>query len=157
MRDMEFILRFLALNTDNIKNAPKGNISLKKLLNEYMGSASNNTEEAINHQREVFRSTIRFIREHIGDSAFFNIVAGEPGKIRKRFYPTIFDSLMVATAIAIEELGTDIPTLNLEAKRLDVLQNEHFRKYTSEGTMQTDSIHGRVSLLLEGLYGIQYI
>jgi hypothetical protein len=157
MRDMEFILRFLALNTDHIKNAPKGNVSLKKLLNEYMGCKTNNTDYAINTQRAVFISTIEFIKDNVGDSAFYNIVAGEPGKIRKRFYPTIFDSLMVATAIAIEKLGADIPTDTLEAKRLDILQNEDFRKYISEGTMQTESIHGRISLLLEGLYGIQYI
>ena len=157
MRDMEFILRFLALNTDKIKKAPKGNVSLKKLLNEYMGCKSNNTSVAINAQRDVFKSTIKFIKDNVGDSAFYNIVAGEPGKIRKRFYPTIFDSMMVATAIALKELGDNIPKNNLEAKRLDVLLNDDFRKYISEGTMQTESIHGRVSLLLEGLYGIQYI
>lgn len=156
MRDMELILRFLALNTDEIKNAAKGNVSLKKLLNEYMGDKKNNTDAAINAQRDTFESTIKFIKENIGDSAFYNIVAGEPGKIRKRFYPTIFDSLMVATAIALEQLGTGIPTDNLEAKRLDILQDENFRKFISEGTMQTESIHGRIALLLEGLYGIQY-
>ena len=63
---------------------------------------------------------------------------------------------MVATAIALEQLGTGIPTDNLEAKRLDILQDENFRKFISEGTMQTESIHGRIALLLEGLYGIQY-
>jgi len=157
MKDMEFILRFLALNTDSIRVAPKGNISLKKLLNEYMGSEDNNTDDAINIQREVFKSTIKFIREEIGDLAFYNTVAGEPDKIRKRFYPTIYDSLMVATAIALKELGAEIPTDNLEAKRLDILQNEDFRKYISVGTMQAESIQGRVSILLEGLYGIQYI
>ncbi|MCL1123324.1 DUF262 domain-containing protein [Shewanella surugensis] len=157
MRDIEFILRFLALNTEKIKNVPKGNNSLKKLLNEYMGCKTNNTDDAINIQRAAFTSTIEFIKDNIGNSAFYNIVEGEPGKIRKRFYPTIFDALMVATAIALEKLGAGIPTDNLEAKRLDVLQNESFRKYISEGTMQTESIHGRVSLLLEGLYGIQYI
>ena len=156
MRDMELILRFLALNTDEIKNAAKGNVSLKKLLNEYMGDKKNNTDAAINAQRDTFESTIKFIKENIGDSAFYNIVAGEPGKIRKRFYPTIFDSLMVATAIALEQLGTGIPTDNLEAKRLDILQDENFRKFISEGTMQTESIQGRIALLLEGLYGIQY-
>ena len=157
MKDMELILRFLALDSARIKEAPKGNISLKKLLNEYMGDKTNNTFDAITAQKEKFLTTITFINEHIGNSAFFNLVAGDQTKIRKRFYPTIFDSLMVATSIALRDLGDEIPKDNLEAKRLIVLQDDHYRKYISEGTMQIDSIHGRVSILLEGLYGIKYI
>lgn len=156
MKDVEFILRFLALNSDDVKNAPKGNISLKKLLNEYMGDPENNTEKAILKQRSDFKSSIKFIRDNIGENAFFNIVSGDPGKIRKRFYPTIFDALMVSTAIAIDALGDNIPNKNLEAKRLDVLQRDDFRRFVSEGTMQAESIHGRISIFLEALYGLQY-
>lgn len=157
MKDMEFILRFFALNSDKVKNAVKGNLSLKKLLNEYMGDLANNKETSIKEQREIFEKTVSFIRKNIGDNAFFNIASGDPDKIRKRFYPTIFDSLMVATAIAIKELGDNVPTNGLEGKRLDVLQDQEFRKYISEGTMQLECIHGRISKLLEGLYGLQYI
>jgi len=156
MRDVEFILRFFALNTDTVKNAPKGNLSLKKLLNEYMGYKENNTNELIADLRKTFESTILFIKENIGSDAFYNIVSGEPDKIRRRFYPTIFDSIMVATAIALKRLGKDIPTESLEEKRLQLLQIPEYRKFTSEGTMQTESLHGRISLALEVLYGIQY-
>ncbi|MFB2887237.1 DUF262 domain-containing protein [Aeromonas veronii] len=156
MKDMELILRFLAMDTDKVKQAPKGNISLKKLLNEHMGEQKNNSPHAIQKQKEAFTSSISFIRQYFGENAFYNIISSEPDKIRKRFYPTIFDSLMIATSIAIRELGDNIPTQNLESKRIEVLKRNDFRKYISEGTMQTDSIHGRVSLLLEGLYGIQY-
>ncbi|WP_049721911.1 DUF262 domain-containing protein [Gilvimarinus polysaccharolyticus] len=156
MKDMEFILRYLALNTDKVKNAQKGNISLKKLLNEYMGDEQNNTDEKVRSLKETFARTISFVRNNIGDDAFHNIVSGDRSKIRKRFYPTIFDSIMVGTTIALEHLGDDIPIANLEEKRLDLLQIEEYRKFTSEGTMQADSIHGRISHVLEVMYGIQY-
>ena len=156
MKDMEFILRYLALNSDKVKNTPKGNISLKKLLNEFMGSSENNKQVNINKFRDEFNNAIEFIYKNIGNDAFHNIVAGEPLKIRKRFYPTIFDSLMVATTIALNIMGDDISKDGLEGKRLDLLQNQTYKKYISEGTMQAESIHGRISFVLEALYGIQY-
>ncbi|HSI44157.1 MAG TPA: DUF262 domain-containing protein [Methylotenera sp.] len=156
MKDIEFILRFFALNTEKVKNAAKGNISLKKLLNEFMGDKANNTDDAISKLRFDFESAISFVYNNIGTNAFYNIVSGDPGKIRKRFYPTVFDSVMVATSIAINKLGPKIPTADLEAKRIHLLQIPEYRKFISEGTMQTESIHGRILLALEVLYGIQY-
>lgn len=156
MKDMEFILRYASLNTDKVKFAPKGNISLKKLLNEFMGHSENNTAENIEKLKSEFEKTIFFICQHIGEDAFHNIVGGDPLKIRKRFYPTLFDSIMVATTIALNALGKNIPTKNLESKRLNLLQNATYRKHISEGTMQSESIHGRISLALEALYGIKY-
>ncbi|MEI8635062.1 DUF262 domain-containing protein [Vibrio sp. PP-XX7] len=123
MKDMEFILRYFAINTDKVKNAPKGNISLKKLLNEYMGNAQNNTDQKVASLKETFARTISFIRNNIGDDAFHNIGSGDREKIRKRFYPTIFDSIMVGTTIALENLGDDIPTANLEEKEIGPFAN----------------------------------
>lgn len=156
MKDMEFILRYLSLNTEKIKLAEKGNISLKKLLNEFMGDSKNNTPTSIEKFRTNFEKTISFIFQHIGEDAFYNIVTGEPTKIRKRFYPTLFDSIMVATTIAINKLGNDIPKEGLNDKRLNLLQRPEFKKFISEGTMQAESIQGRISFVLEVLYGIQY-
>lgn len=156
MRDSEYILRFFALNTDKIKNQEKGNISLKKTLNEYMGNIENNAEEHIEILTTDFNKTISFISENVGDNAFFNIVSNNPEKIRKRFYPTIFDSIAIATSIALSELGDNIPTDNLEQKRLDLLQDETYKAHITQGTMQIDNIHGRISMVLESFYGLQY-
>lgn len=156
MRDSEYILRFFALNTDEIKNQEKGNISLKKTLNEYMGNIENNAEEHIEILTTDFNKTISFISENVGDNAFFNIVSNNPEKIRKRFYPTIFDSISIATSIALSELGDNIPTDNLEQKRLDLLQDETYKTHITQGTMQIDNIHGRISMVLESFYGLQY-
>ena len=64
MRDLEFILRFFALNTPEILNARKGNISLKKNLNEFMGAKENNTPEKIQLLEKEFndiKSTNRLL------------------------------------------------------------------------------------------------
>lgn len=156
MRDSEFILRYFALRTDEIKNHKKGNLSLKKHLNEFMGNAQNNTDGFINNSSDLFKKTIDFIHENIGENAFFNIVSNDPQRIRKRFYPTIFDSVAVATSIALERLGDKIPSVNLEEKRLKLLQDEDFKKYITQGTMQIENIHGRIKMVLESFYGLQY-
>ena len=156
MRDMEFILRFLALDTDFIKHNEASTISLKKYLNEFMGSTSSQTPQIIEQRREKFNAVMNFVLKNIGGNAFFNITAGDEAKIRKRFYPTIFDSICPAVAIAFRQLGNEIPTNNLEEKRLALLKNEEYKKYISEGTMQISHIHGRINLALNYLFDISY-
>ncbi|WP_274870631.1 DUF262 domain-containing protein [Serratia marcescens] len=155
MRDMEFILRVLALNTPNIRHSEAGNISLKKLLNEFMGKKENNTEVMTNHFKHIFNSTIDYIYDHIGTDAFFNIVQTNPPRIRRRFYPTIFDAVFIATAIYLHEQNGTVKE-NLEEKRFELLQNATFRNHITSGTMQLDNIHGRISMVLESLYDAQY-
>ncbi len=156
MRDIEYILRLFALNTSFIKNQKKGSISLKKVLNEYMGAPENNTEIKINTLSDSFKNTISFISDNIGENAFFNIVSNNPEKIRKRFYPTIFDSITIATTIALKKLGSNIPTDNLEDKRLALLQDDKYKTHITQGTMKIENIHGRIAMVLENFYGLQY-
>lgn len=156
MRDMEFILRFLALDTDFIKRNQASTISLKKYLNEFMGSTSSQTPQIIEERRNKFNMVMDFVLHNIGENAFFNITAGDESKIRKRFYPTIFDSVCPAVAIAFRQFGDQIPTHNLEEKRLALLKDEDYKKYISEGTMQISHIHGRINLALNYLFDIRY-
>jgi hypothetical protein len=121
-----------------------------------MGSENSQTPEIIEYRREKFNATMAFINNNIGENAFYNITGGDETKIRKRFYPTIFDSICPAVSIALERLGTDIPTENLESKRLQLLKDEDYRKFTSEGTMQISHIHGRINLALNYLFDISY-
>lgn len=155
MRDMEFILRGLALNSNKIKNHEAGNISLKKLLNEFMGSRINNNPDTIDFIKHDFEDTIEFIYENIGGEAFFNIISSDPSRIRRRFYPTIFDAIYVATSIALKS-GEDFNVDSLEERRLALLQNPIFRGHITSGTMQIENIHGRISMVLESLYGLEY-
>ena len=153
MRDLEFILRFLGLNTEYIRNYPKSNISLKKYLNEFMGNKMNNTEESIKNFRDDFNTTISVVKNLFGENAFYNIQSTDLNTVRKRFYPTIFDAIMISTSIALKN-GLEISKSN-EARRIDLLKDPSFRKYISEGTMQTEHINGRVNLALSYLYDIK--
>jgi hypothetical protein len=156
MRDMEFILRFLALDTKFIKENESSSISLKKYLNEFMGASSSQNPDIVEERKNKFNFVMQFIIENIGENAFYNITGGDDTKIRKRFYPTIFDAICPAVAIAYRHFGDEIPKDNLESKRLDLLKDPEFRKYTSEGTMQISHIHGRINKALNYLFGISY-
>jgi uncharacterized protein with ParB-like and HNH nuclease domain len=156
MRDIEYILRFIALNPDELWKIKSSAISLKKYLNEFMGKDSSNSEEAISSADTNFRTIIKFIYNNIGKNSFFNIQSTDHTKIRKRFHPTIFDSITIATSIALKKLNANINTENLEKKRHNLLLDPVYRKYTTEGTMQLEHLRGRISLALEELYGIQY-
>lgn len=155
MRDMEFILRAFSLNNEETRLSGSGNLSLKKLLNEFMGAKHNNTEAAITFFREDFNKTIDFIHDKIGPDAFFNIVQTTPPRIRRRFYPTIFDAVYIATSMYIRS-GRQISQRNFESLRFELLQNSAFRDHISSGTMQVDNIHGRISMVLRKLYDAEY-
>ncbi|MFS7246835.1 DUF262 domain-containing protein [Rahnella inusitata] len=155
MRDMEFILRVFSLNNEQIRLSGSGNLSLKKLLNEFMGSKNNNTDAAIAFFKEDFNKTIDFIYEKIGTEAFFNIVQTSPPRIRRRFYPTIFDAIYIATSMHLRS-NRQITERNFESLRLELLQNSDFRNHISSGTMQIDNIHGRISMVLRKLYDAEY-
>lgn len=73
MRDLEFILRIFALKSKEIESSIKGSVSLKKVLNEFMGSKENNKVETINKFRKVFVNSISTIRNLFGENAFFNV------------------------------------------------------------------------------------
>ncbi len=156
MRDMEFILRFFALDTNFVKDNKSSSISLKKYLNEFMGNHNSQDINVIKEREEKFHFVMQFIKNNIGENSFYNITGGNDLKIRKRFYPTIFDSICVAVAIAHRRLGDDIPTENLEKKRLELLKDTEYRTYISEGTMQISHIHGRINKALNYLFGINY-
>lgn len=151
MRDLEYILRFLALNTPEVMQSTKSNISLKKHLNEFMGKKTNNTESKINDFANDFNETLQLVYEQFGENSFYNVQISDLTTIRKRFYPTIFDSIMIATSIA-KKIGITIE--NNENKRLNLLRDQDYRRFCSEGTMLIEHINGRVNLALKHLYNI---
>jgi len=71
--------------------------------------------------------------------------------LRKRFNPTVFDSIMVATATALNR-GWTHQGRSMEEKRLQLLKDEKYREFITMGTMQVDHIQGRIRIALETLY-----
>lgn len=121
-----------------------------------MGSENSQNTDIITERRKKFNYVMQFIIKNLGENAFYNITAGDETKIRKRFYPTIFDAICPAVAIAHRHFGDAMPTESLEEKRIAMLKDEDFRTYSSEGTMQIAHIHGRIGKALNYLFGINY-
>jgi uncharacterized protein with ParB-like and HNH nuclease domain len=151
MRDVEFILRFLALYDGHASLPEKGSISLKKYLNEYMDANKNADTAWISERRDVFVKTVKSIRLVYGDTAFNNLM-NDLVTLRKRFNPTVFDSLMVASANAIDN-GWNPEGQQMEETRLRLLKDAKYREYITMGTMQVDHIQGRIKMALSTLYG----
>jgi uncharacterized protein with ParB-like and HNH nuclease domain len=152
MRDLEFILRFFALRSKDVPETGKGSISLKKTLNEYMGSKENNEPSAVIKFQKEFSESIATVKKLFGENAFFNVQSNDLTTIRKRFYPTVYDSIMIATTIALDN-GTDT-SKTTESDRLALLRDDKFREYSTQGTMKVEHIRGRIELALKYLYRI---
>lgn len=152
MIDIEFILRFFTLSQPQIINRKANSISLKKELNDYMSDNKNLDDGLKVHLEKEFTECISFISTHIGVDAFFNL-KNDFSAIRKKFYPTVFDSIMIATRIA-RSRGFSTSE-NLEEKRLSLLKDEDYRNSITQGTMKLDNIRMRIDKALTYLYNMR--
>lgn len=149
MLDLEFILRFFTLSQDKILRSNKYKISLKKELNDYMNKYRKADDVFIEACTCNFESTIDFIWLHFGETAFYNL-QNDLVHFRNKFYPTIYDSLMIGTSIALRN-GFSCEGL-LEEKRLELLRDAQYRESITQGTMQIEHIQTRVNKVLEMIY-----
>lgn len=152
MLDLEFILRFFTLSQDKILKSKRYLISLKKELNDYMNKYRKADEQFIADRTHDFETTIRFIYDHFGESAFFNL-QNDLEHLRNKFNPTVYDSMMIGTCIAIRRGYTHVGSL--EEERLQLLRDVDYRESITQGTMQTDHIRTRISKVLDIIYGMQ--
>ncbi|MBI4945049.1 MAG: DUF262 domain-containing protein [Bacteroidetes bacterium] len=155
MLDIEFILRFFALSTAALREKDKGMISLKKYLNDYMDSKESKDDQVLTQRKEDFTKTIDFIYKSFGERAFHNISPKEPEKLVKKFHPTVFDSISVATFYALKKK----PNLSIdgaEEKRIALLKDKKYENYTTIRTTNYESINGRISLALQYLYNMKH-
>lgn len=154
MLDIEFILRFLALSETNFLKYTKTAIQLKKFLNDFMYENEKMSQDKINLFEERFVQTINKVYSFFQEEAFFNIsINSGITKSIKKFNPTIFDSIMISSYIAISK-NPSITTDN--TKRIELLKNEEYQEAISVRTTNTESINKRISLALNILYGLKY-
>lgn len=153
MLDLEFILRFFAMDKDSIYNSSSKHIVLKQILNDEMADHQNDTQY-INKCKEKFLTIIDFIYNKYGEEAFFNLQK-DLTVVRKRFYPTIFDSIMIATSIAFERGFVPIDNGKFQDKRMSLVKDIEYRESITQGTMQVQNIKTRIGKALQYLYGIQ--
>ncbi|MDX9913292.1 MAG: DUF262 domain-containing protein [Candidatus Moranbacteria bacterium] len=157
MRDIELILRFFALKSENIKNIKIAQISLKKYLNDFMGENKNLDKDTENIMRTNFNETMKLIYESFGKTAFRNFIDNSKELTSKRFHPTIFDSIAIATSNAIEVMGDNLDLKNIKLKRENLLRNEKYQQYISVRTTNIESILGRINLASKTLFDIDYV
>lgn len=156
MRDIEFILRFIALAESDltILQEAQNQISMKKFLNDFMGSKESNSQANLDKWQQKFIKTIAYIHNNIGVHAFQNIASKDHLKYVNRFHPTIFDSVACATSIALEQQpNINIP--DLENKRIELLKNDTFADLIYTRTTNVDRIIARIVMALKYLYNIE--
>jgi hypothetical protein len=157
MRDMEFILRFFALSSHELLSSKNdGRISLKKYLNEFMGSSDVRQPDKLDSMRENFIQTASLVNDRFGKEAFHNISPKEPGKLIKKFNPTIFDSIMIASNLAARRGLVDTQDKDYRKLRLELLHNDEYQDLIKVRTTDIDRIQKRVLLALQYLYNIDY-
>lgn len=149
MKDLEFILRFFALSSNEVQESTRIQISLKNLLDRYMNLKENNNSESIQRMEKEFIDVIDLIYENLGINAFHNIATKEDIYI-ERFHPTIYDSIMIATSKALKN---NIDPIKLEEKKRKLLANKDYKKFISERTTNVDHIKGRINTAYKILFG----
>jgi len=157
MRDMEFILRFFALSSHELLSSKDdGRISLKKYLNEFMGSSDVRQPDKLDSMRENFIQTASLVHDRFGKEAFHNISPKETGKLIKKFNPTIFDSIMIASNLAARRRLVDTQDKDYRKLRLELLHNDEYQDLIKVRTTDIARIQKRVLLALQYLYDIDY-
>lgn len=154
MRDLELILRFFAMNTENVYRSKDTTITLKHLLNRYMCDNLSADEPFLANRRKDFESVIDFIYDNFGEEAFFNL-QNDLEKMRRRLYPTVLDSIMVATFIALAQDYKVEAGVDMKQRRMDLLRDADYRNSITQGTMRVDNIKMRISKALSILYHIE--
>ena len=157
MRDMEFILRFLALDSEKFNKIRTKQVSLKKFLNEFMGDPNSILPSVIQTNREKFLTTIHFLDNFLGEQAFHNISSIDQIKIVNKFNPTIFDSIMIATGFVLKtNQDIKIEKNVLVQRKLNLLQNEEYQDLIKVRTTTIERINRRIELAAKYLYGATY-
>lgn len=152
MRDMECILRFFAiadLASEDPNTAPS-RVSLKKYLNQYMGS--HNQESLCENLRTRFLSSIAYAYEHLGIDAFHNVSPSNPDRLVQAFSATVFDSVLIAIDIGLRRGIAEKYSAGLAERRKEILQDKNFQKYLSLETMRSETIRNRVGGMYHALF-----
>jgi uncharacterized protein with ParB-like and HNH nuclease domain len=155
MRDIEFILRFMALSNKDFRHVEATSISLKKYLNEFMGMEENNQVDSIDSLKDKFIEASETVYACFGVEAFHNISTKYPDKLVPKFNPTIYDSIMIATSLALTN-GYSFSENIYKEKRLRLLRDETYQDAISIRTTNIDKINARFRLALQYLFEIDY-
>lgn len=154
MRDMEYILRFFALSSEEYKNGTQERISLRKFLDLYMKNHSELNEEDQARMAQRFIGSIEMASNLFGNSVFQNISPSDNTKYVQKFSPTIFDSILIAIDSAIRRGAGSLE--NPPAQKTLLLQDERYKFVIAQETMRRSSINDRINKASNFLFGVEY-
>lgn len=154
MRDIEFILRFFALSSEQFRAITQERLSLRQLLDIYMKNLAN-VNSATNAEMESrFENAANLADEMLGASAFHNVSPSDNTKYVPKFSPTIFDSIFVAIDNAVTRGITPLP--NPQANKMGLLQDAEYRSAITQETMRKSNIKLRIKKASNYLFGVNY-
>ena len=132
MRDIELIVRFLALHEKSDSYAKP----MKKFLNDYMGI--HRKESNLAKYQEAFLISAQRVVECLG---------GRPFHVRRGINVAVFDATMVAFA------KSDFTPPDIYERYKSLLADDRFIKATSAGTTDVDTVKERLQLAGSFLFG----
>lgn len=149
MRDIEYILRFFVMKTDDVLKSDAKQISLKKSLNIFMDNHKNDTAKDLEEFKAEFLSTIQLVESLIGENAFRNFTKNG---FSKKFHPAIFDAIMVSAFLANKK-EHDICAITVEQHK-ELFSNNDFKNAVSKQTTNIENIKKRIQLAGKILFGV---
>jgi len=149
MRDIEYILRFFVMKTDDVLKSDGKQISLKKSLNMFMDDHKDDSVDKLDKFRSDFLNTIQLVSNSIGKNAFKNLT---PSGFSKKFHPAIFDAIMVSVFLA-QQAGYDIRAVSVEQHK-ELFDNTEFKDAVSKRTTDIENIKKRIQLAGKILFGV---
>ena len=154
MRDMEYILRFFALSSDEFKVGTPGRLSLRRHLDLFIKSNAKIPDEESGDLERRFYAAIDMAFLLFGENAFHNVSPSDTSRFVPKFNPTIFDSIMAAINSAIRR-GIS-PIGDPVEQRLQLLRDVEYRSVISQETMHRSSIDKRFEKASSFLFGVGY-
>jgi len=139
-RDVELILRFLALYFDSA-NYEK---PMQSFLNDFMGG--NRDLESFDEQTiaNVFFKTVEFIHDNLGIKAF---------KPKGALNAAIFDSLMVGVASRLRD-GVISNSQSFKRAYYELLDNEEYRQATETATTDEENVQKRLNIAIQAFANV---
>ena len=132
MRDLELIVRFLAL----FEKGDSYYKPMKQFLNDFMGS--NQWNEDLDQYRTIFLDTVKKVHRSLGDKPF---------NIRRGINVAVFDSIMVAFAESRPVPG------DIKRRFEKLIKNPSYDQSVTSGTTAVDTVKNRIKLAREILFG----
>lgn len=154
MRDMEFILRFFTLSSNQLKNAQADRLSLRQLLDIYIKNHAAIDDATCNEMGKRFTQAVSLAHAMFGINAFHNVSPSDKSKFVTKFSPTIFDSILIAIDGALRRNVAPLP--NAVALKAAMLEDAAYKTAISTETMRKSNINLRVNKASNYLFGVDY-